>query len=307
MVQGDPGIGKSWLSLALASAISNGWDLPGGHPLRPAKSLFLSAEDDPSYTIRPRLDSLQADVGKVFLIRAAFNPDGSQRPVSLSDDLPRIEQYLETKGYDLLVVDPLNAYLGSVLDTHRDAAVRSVLAPLAALAERFGIAVICVQHLTKGGRERSIYRGQGSIAYVASARIVHLVGKDPDLLAPTPAGLAFDLGGTFQWAGESPFSAEELLKPDATPEERQDMTEAKEAIDSLLAVGEMEERKVFTQLRKRALKDGLIKRAKADLLRQGLISVVKGPADPDWIWNLVTPVMPPVNGHHPEQSDLGLQ
>src|SRR5439155_4738624 len=119
----------------------------------------------------------------------------------LVEHLPALANLLAVGRYSLVIVDPINAYLGSSLDTHRDAALRSVLAPLANLAESWRVAVAFVGHLNKSSRDRAIYRANGSVAYIGAPRVVHLVGLNPDNerervivciknnLAPTPSAL----------------------------------------------------------------------------------------------------------------------
>src|SRR3989442_136267 len=145
----------------------------------PANVLILTAEDGLSDTVVPRLQELGADLSRVTVL-TSVRREGKERHFSLVDDMAALEAALVGGDFALVIIDPLNAYLGTSLDTHRDAALRSVLTPLAALVERFGVALIAIRHLTKGARDRAIYRGQGSIAYTAAARVVHLVGVDPN-------------------------------------------------------------------------------------------------------------------------------
>jgi hypothetical protein len=137
--------------------------------------------------------------------------------------LHALEDILVFGAISLVVIDPINAYLGSI-DTNRDSALRNVLTPLAALAEKYKVAVVVIRHLTKGSRERAIYRGQGSIAYVAAARTALLVAKNPNdeservivciknNLVEHPTAIAFEISnGMFVWKGESKLTADDLL------------------------------------------------------------------------------------------------
>lgn len=299
MLQGDPGNGKSWLTLAIATAMSRAAPLPEDERPQTAKrSMVLSAEDDLHDTIRPRLDLLGADLEMIDLVRAKRTAKGQEAPLSLIDDLPAVEHYLEQRRYGLIVVDPINAYLGATLDTHRDAAVRSVLAPLSALAERFGASVLCVSHLTKGGRDRSIYRGQGSIAYVAAARVVLLLGKDPDEeqkrhlvciknnLAQSPAPLAFVLSDGLQWAGRSDFTAETLLAPDDS-EAKGALAEAQEIILQLIDGQITEARAIMQHATKAGYSQKTLERARTELKRTGKIIITReGFGDKGrWLWD----------------------
>ena len=177
-----------------------------------------------------------------------------------------------------MVIDPINAYLGVALDTHRDAALRAVLTPLALLAQRWGVIVLCIRHLTKGTRDKAIYRGQGNIAYTAQARVVFLVGVNPDderervmaciknNLAPLPPALAFELvDGRFLWRGETAVTPAALLAPDRGDEDRSALAEAKDFLADLLADGPVEVKQVQAAARAAGLAWRTIERAKAAL------------------------------------------
>ena len=139
--------------------------------------LILSAEDGVADTIRPRLEDMGADLSRVTVLTAVIDEDGQERHPSLVDDLAALDEVLSAGSFGLVIVDPINAYLGTSLDTHRDAALRAVLTPLGKLAEKHNVVMDLVRHLTKGGADKAIYRGQGNIAYTAAARIGLLVAK----------------------------------------------------------------------------------------------------------------------------------
>jgi len=187
LLVGDPGLGKSLIALDVAAHLSIGraWpDAPSdcrGFP--PANTLLLTAEDDLADTVKPRLDAAKGDATRVTVLEAAQDrqEDGTRkrRGINLARDLARIEYALdEIPNVQLLVFDPLSAYLGGV-DTHTNADVRVVLAPLADLASRRELAVLGVTHLRKSGG-KALYRTMGSIAFAAAARAVWGVAADPD-------------------------------------------------------------------------------------------------------------------------------
>ena len=177
LLAGDPGVGKSLLTCAIAAAVSTGAALPGDISRPGADVLVLSAEDSPEDTIRPRCEAMGGDLRRIRVV-TAVQRDGREGFFSLGSDLAALEQELERVA--LLVVDPIDAYVGTGIDSHRAAAIRSLLGPLASMADRTAVAVLAVQHLTKGGRDRAIYRPQGSIGYIAAARTALLVAADPD-------------------------------------------------------------------------------------------------------------------------------
>jgi len=282
LLEGDPGLGKSWLTLAIATAVATGSPLPGDSERRtPAKVLLLTHEDGLGDTIRPRLDALGVDVSdlsKVVVVKAVRGEDGRERLPSLIEDLGLIETHLAAGGFDLAVIDPINNYLGSALDTHRDAAIRSVLTPLAALAERCGVAVLCVRHLTKGARDKAIYRGQGSIGYTGVARVVLLVGQEPDaperrvviaiktnLTAMAP-GIAFELkDGRFLWAGESTATPEALVAPGSDSDAKDDLEEAKEFLREELSIGARPSLEIYRLANKHRIAERTLWRARRAL------------------------------------------
>lgn len=206
LLAGDPGLGKSFVTLDLAARTSKGWRMPGqtpedraatGHRAQrgafhsPGEVLLLSAEDDPSDTIRPRLEAMGADIDRVHLLGGVHGENEAGRKVlrltELDRDMPRIHRALERlrdhRGTPkLVVIDPVSAYMGQT-DSHNNAQVRQVLAELARLASHHNVAIVCVTHLNKGGgngTSKAVYRSMGSLAFTAAARVVLMVAKHPD-------------------------------------------------------------------------------------------------------------------------------
>ena len=169
---GDPGLGKSVLSLDLAARVSTGapWPHAAGRS-DIGDVLILSAEDDPADTIVPRLMAVGADLNRIFILKGVKKGDQVQY-FSLAEDLLALEAAL-TSQTRLIIIDPISAYLGET-DSHVNTSVRSVLAPLAELASKTGAAVLAISHLNKG-QGAAIYRVQGSIAFTAAARAVWAV------------------------------------------------------------------------------------------------------------------------------------
>lgn len=180
---GDPGQGKSLVTVDIAARISRGIAFPDGAPCEVGDAIFLSAEDDAADTIRPRLDAAGADVSRIHRVKAVrvTLADGGigESAFSLERDLEKLEDALEKiPSANLLVIDPISAYMGRV-DTHRDAEIRRVLMPLAELAARRGVAVQAVMHLKKS-ETSALLRVSGSIGFVAAARVVWGFGENPD-------------------------------------------------------------------------------------------------------------------------------
>lgn len=181
LLAGDPGLGKSFLTLDLAARLSVG-KLPE-EPSVPARSLILSAEDDPADTIRPRLETMGADLSRVSILEGVLRPEGNAcRLARLDEDMQILANTVgRIRNLGLIVIDPISAYLGAT-DSHNNADVRSVLADLARLAAWTGAAVVCVTHLNKdqNNQKKAIYRAMGSLAFTAAARTVFSVSKHPD-------------------------------------------------------------------------------------------------------------------------------
>jgi hypothetical protein len=212
LIAGDPGLGKSFLTLDMAARVSigRGWpdDFDPGQP--PGSVVLFSAEDDLADTIRPRLDKAGADASRIIAVQGvrssdADNGEAGTRHFSLERDLPRLAEVLESNpGVRLVIIDPVSAYCGKV-DSHKNTEIRGLLAPLAELAAKHRVAIVAVTHLNKGAGAKALYRATGSLAFVAAARAVWLVAKDADNparrlllpvkmnLCPDPTGMAYSI------------------------------------------------------------------------------------------------------------------
>jgi hypothetical protein len=314
LIEGDPGVAKSWLTLALATALTTAGALPDDQGSRSAGDvLLLSAEDGLADTVRPRLDALGADVTRVHVLQSVADRSGREREPSLISDLGAIEQTLASGDYRLVVVDPVNAYLGTKLDANRDTEIRAVLMPLARLAERAGVAVLGVRHLTKGGRDRAIYRGQGSIGYTAAARVVLLVGQDPDEpgrrvvvpiknnLAPLASALAFEIAdGRFLWCGESRLTAAALLAPDASAEQRTARDDAADFLRDLLADGPVAAQEAEQHGKDAGISSRTLRRARSQLG----VKLTKAGYQGRWEWSLKDGHVNPLESWPPFKNEF---
>jgi hypothetical protein len=230
LLAGDPGLGKSFLTLDLAARVSRGDGWPDGTALKgPGGVVLMSAEDDPADTIRPRLDSAGADVQRIVLLSAVRYTDAesgksSDRQVCLQTDLAALEQAIrETPDCRLVVIDPITAYLGGT-DSHKNAEIRGLLAPLAELAQRYGVAILAVTHLNKAAGMSALYRAMGSLAFVAAARAVWLVIRDADdpsgkrrLLLPAKNNIGNDRSGLAFALQSAPMGSMAVVTWEPTP------------------------------------------------------------------------------------------
>jgi hypothetical protein len=256
IVEGDPGLGKTFLALAVAAAVSNGWpliDVDGSftHKVDLGKVLYMSCEDGLGDTLKPRLERMGANVANVFSLEGKITPGKDEViPVSLMDDEVLRAAMVQVRPA-LVIVDPIQGFLGSGVNMNRAEEVRPRLAMLGKLAEEFTCAIILIRHLTKSGKDKASYRGMGSIDFTAAARSVLLVGKDPNdenkrVVVQTKSSLAeqgksigFTVNeGKFEWLGHVEVTAGEVLAPEKVEiETESDKDPIKEArkylIDSL--------------------------------------------------------------------------
>lgn len=217
--------------------------------------VILSAEDSLADTVRPRFDAAGGDPEKAVALSTVPDSKGTERQLSIPQDLATIESAIGRVGAILVIIDPLMAFLSGDVNSFRDQDVRRALAPLAQLAEKTGAAVVVVRHLNKAVGGNALYRGGGSIGIVAAARSALLVAKHPEdddrrVLAPlksnlgkTSTSLVFSLGdaegGTVrvQWRGETSYGAATLLSAGAGSHKLSAREEAKEFLREVLASG----------------------------------------------------------------------
>ena len=171
ILQGDPGEGKTTLALHLAAALTRG-ELPDGSGDGKKRFvLYQTAEDGLDDTILPRMIAAGADTSRIFTINE------HTEPLDLID--PRLEAALRTFEPALVILDPLQAFLGSHIDMHRANEIRPVMTILAQMAKRYNTAIVLIGHMNKQMGNKSMYRGLGSIDLTASARSVLMMARDP--------------------------------------------------------------------------------------------------------------------------------
>lgn len=266
IMQGDPGEGKTHLILAITALLTKGEPLPECSPQLPMHVIYQTAEDGLSDTIKPRLLAVSADCDRVSVI------DESKSMLSLSDD--RISEAIRQTGAKLLILDPLQAYLGANVDMHRANEIRPIFHKLGQIAEKTGCAVVIIGHMNKGGT-KSGYRGLGSIDITAAARSVLVVGRSPQdphirimahsksNLAPAGDSIAFELGDTFRFLGTSTITVDELLG--FTEIKRNVLEEAKALLLLMLGKGRQESAALLEEARKQNISERTLKTAKKEL------------------------------------------
>lgn len=182
LLDGDPALGKSNLTLDLAARVSR-LCMPDGSRsdlTGPAGVVLLNAEDGLGDTIRPRLEAAGADLTRVDALESVFDAQGEEQPIELPGDIDALQLAIARVNAALVVIDPLMAYLAPNTNSYRDQDIRRALVPVKRLAEETDVAIVVVRHLNKATGQSALYRGGGSIGIIGAARTGLLVGADPD-------------------------------------------------------------------------------------------------------------------------------
>ena len=270
VLQGNPGEGKTYFAMHLAAACTNGKLLPNMERMEPFNVIYQTAEDGLGDTVKPRLIEAGADLDRVLVI------DDSDVQLTLSDE--RIEKAIVENNARLVIIDPIQAYLGADVDMNRANEVRPIFMRLGQVAQRTGCAILLIGHLNKAAGMQSLQRGLGSIDIAAAVRSVMFIGKlkhDPTMrilthekssLAPPGVSLAFSLGDEsgFRWVGEYDITADEMLSG-IEPQRETKTQQAKDLICTLLAGG----KQVLSEdIDKAALERGIPGRTVRDAKRE---------------------------------------
>jgi hypothetical protein len=311
LISGDPGRGKSLLTHDLAARITTGgrWPLSTERAER-GTVLFAQAEDGLGDTLHPRIAAAGGDLHRVYCLTAIETIDRNglknEQPFVLTADIPALEEAIVSSVPDvrMIVIDPVAAFMGQA-DSNDNSQVRAALAPLAALADRTGVAILCVQHLRKSDG-KALHKSIGSIGYVAAARAVFVVCDDPDddgenprrlllaskmNIAPLPAGLAYsveDNGSGLPivvWS-DSPVAvtADEALAPrrrgDGPGRPATAIADAVGLLEEKMRNGPVEAGKLIEEAAEAGISRRTLMRAKDEL---GLVSKKAGRTG--WFWS----------------------
>ena len=279
IVQGDPGEGKTTMVLQIIAKLTKGEAvLPSGSDesaleektmvLEPVNVIYQTAEDGLGDTIKPRLLSAGADCSRVMVI------DDNDQALTMMD--ARLEEAIIQTKARLVVLDPIQGFLGADVDMHRANEIRPLMKRVAVLAEKYHCAIILIGHMNKNSNGKSSYRGLGSIDFQAAARSVLIVGRikdEPEIrvvchvkssLAPEGKSIAFrlDKDTGFEWIGEYDISADDLLSGD---NRGQKIHAAKEFLKEVLASGSVAQTKVAEEAESRGIKKKTLWNAKKEL------------------------------------------
>lgn len=306
IIQGDPGEGKTTMVLQIIAKLTRGEPillnkksqkeaqqdseenlkqevLSQDKPIQPVNVIYQTAEDELGDTIKPRLLAAGADCSRVLVI------DDREQPLTMLD--VRLEEAIMQTKARMVVLDPIQGFLGTDVDMHRANEIRPLMKRMAVLAEKYHCAIILIGHMNKNSNGKSSYRGLGSIDFQAAARSVLIVGRlkdEPETrvmchvkssLAPEGKSVAFRLDKEtgFQWIGEYDISADDLLSGDARGQKSRI---AKEFLLDILADGGMAQKKIEEEASKQGIKKKTLRNAKQEL---EIDSVKRGN---QWFWIL---------------------
>lgn len=291
IIQGDPGEGKTTMVLQIIAKLTKGEIvLPNGSESEPAviateavRVIYQTAEDGLGDTIKPRLLEAGADCSRVLVI------DDGEQPLTMLDE--RLEEALVETNARLIVLDPIQGFLGAEVDMHRANEIRPLMKRVSVLAEKYHCAIILIGHMNKNSSGKSSYRGLGSIDFQAAARSVLVVGRvknEPEIrvvchvkssLAPEGKSIAFrlDKDNGFEWIGEYEIEAEDLLNGD---NRGQKTREAKAFLQEILANGQVMQNEIVEEAESRGIKRKTLFNAKSAL------NIQSNKVGKQWAWSL---------------------
>jgi len=295
MISGDPGAGKSFVALSVAADLSLG-KLRDGRITAPANTLYLTCENPIAECIRPRFDLLGGDANRFFVLKGTFSAeDGEeQRGAVTLSDIPTLDAAIAETGARLVIVDPVQSYLGANVDLHRSNETRPVLDGLSKLAESHGCAVLLLRHLSKQSGGKAIHRGLGSIDLSGAVRSEMLAGSlpdDPESRALVhiktnvgrtggAEGYSINGDGQFLWTGESQITESDLLAAPEGPEDRSARKDAIQWLADLLKQGNQEQKEVRKLAENSGISYATLRRPKNALQVRSYKATMSGP----WMW-----------------------
>ena len=283
VIQGDPGEGKTTLILNIAARLTQGILPQSQEKCEPMNVIYQTAEDGLSDTVKPRLLSAGADCSRIIVINE------SERNVTMSDK--RLEAAIAHTHAKLVILDPLQAYIGAEVDMHRANEIRPVMSHLASIAEKYGCSVVLIGHMNKAMGMKSTYRGLGSIDITAAARSVLIVARDKEnpnfrvvahtksSLAPEGKTVAFELDpdSGFHFKGEYECNIDEILLGVGSKSKGR---QAMELLQEELKDGEVSQKVISAKAKYSRISSRTLNEAKKIL---GVKSVKR---NDQWYWSL---------------------
>jgi putative DNA primase/helicase len=317
LLTGIPGLGKSQVQCSFVACVTTRLAWPNGEDSGPpANVIMLTAEDTLDQEVVPRLRAAGADLSRVHFLKC-IKSEGKERQFLLADDLDVLEKMVMQIGeVALITIDPITAYMGGKIDSHKTTEVRSQLGPLKDFAERMNIAISTVTHPPKSSSQKAIDHFIGSQAFIAAGRLGHLciaemendeeTGRvlfahakhNPSIKMPT---LAFRKEGfTLHGDPGSPWdfitaprvvwekdpvdiSADEAVRAaNGSGEKHKQQTKAKQFLEDLLEHGQpVHAQEIYDKGEKEGFSVNQLKRAKAKL------RIVSEQITGGWTWRII--------------------
>lgn len=286
IMQGDPGEGKTTIALRIAALLSRGEKLPCDETEQmPTVVIYQTAEDGLDDTVKPRLIEAGADCTKIKVI------DESDKALSMLDE--RIEQAIVKENAKVIILDPIQAYVGKDINMNCANEIREVMKNIAIIAAKYNCAIILIGHMNKNGGGKSTYRGLGSIDFQASARSVLIVGRlksNPEIrvmahskssLAPEGKPIAFELNHDtgFKWIGHYDITLDDLLNGFVNENKS---ALAERLIKECLADGQAPQSDIVKKAKSQDISKRILDEAKKNL------GVKSKRVNNQWLWELPT-------------------
>ena len=289
LMAGQPGVGKSTIALSIAAIVSAGGKWPlSNDQAEPGHVIIMTAEDDPKYTLVPRLMAADANLTRISVIKSvmrSLEDNVVDTPLLLSEDMHQLhgvlDQYEDTR---LLMIDPLSAYLGAK-DSHRDSDVRQVLGPLTDLAAKHEVSILGITHLNKAAGNSAIARFMGSTGIIAAARAAFLATWHDDdlLLLPVKSNVApGNIGGLIyeiqsriivgdietsciEWTGQTNVDANDVLSQQRVRTRSPKLMDAMNFIEEKLINGPQPQESIVRQATDAGISGATLRRAREEL------------------------------------------
>lgn len=301
VLSGDPGVGKTFLALELAARVTRG-DHDGNGPMPgPGSVLYITVENSPAHVLRPRFDAQRGDAERLTVMRGTVIQDGERETQGLINlaDTEQIEAAIRESHAQLVVIDPLQSFLGASVDIHRSNETRPILDGLSRIAEKFNCAILIVRHLSKGQSGRAIHRGLGSIDITGAARSEIVAAPHPSdpacrIMAHAKANLGkcgdsreFTISddGQFRWGAKSDLTANDLLASEVSGAERSALDEAVDFVKEALDGGPMPSNDLKAKAKQIGISQATLRRA------QSRLKVTKAPDGFGKNWVLSLPIV----------------
>lgn len=290
ILEGDPGLGKSFLAMHIAAQVTLGGKLPGGQQLSPGNVVYLSAEDDNAFTIRPRMEAMGADLERVLVLDEymALNSEG----------IEALTKEVESSSPRLIIIDPLMGFMESGPDPYKPTVIRPFLAELRRIGEDAEASILIIRHLAKARHGNPLYQGAGSIDQIGVARSAMRVAEHPDdsslrvlahlkhnLTAPGPS-LLFSVDGKgtkprVTWHGETDLKTSDL-DGGGEREDASAIEDARAFLEERLKADAVPVSKLLRLAEARGISKRTLERAKEGL------RVKSRKRGKEWTWSLPT-------------------